>query len=102
MDAERSPGNAAGSHSDGWPRSPAIGMLAAFGLSLAMAASISLARFSYAIILPAMRDDLGWSYTQAGTLNTINAVGYLIGSFLGYASCSSARLEVAFCRRDCG
>ena len=63
-----------------------MGLLAAFGLSLAMAASISLARFSYAIILPAMRDDLGWSYTQAGTLNTINAVGYLIGSFLGFAS----------------
>jgi predicted MFS family arabinose efflux permease len=61
-------------------------MMAAFGLSLAMAAAISLARFSYAIILPAMRDDLGWSYTQAGTLNTINAVGYLIGSLLGFAS----------------
>lgn len=69
-----------------WPATPAAGMLAACGLSLAMAAGNSLARFSYALILPAMRDDLGWSYTQAGALNTINAVGYLIGSFLAFAS----------------
>ena len=86
MDAERSPENAPGASPQSWPRSPAAGLLAAFGLSLAIAASISLARFSYAIILPAMRDDLGWSYTQAGTLNTVNAVGYLIGSFLAFAS----------------
>jgi predicted MFS family arabinose efflux permease len=86
MDAERSPGTAPDGLPERWPRSPAAGLLAAFGLSLAMAAAISLARFSYAIILPAMRDDLGWSYTQAGTLNTINAVGYLIGSLLGFAS----------------
>lgn len=86
MDAERTPGKTPDGLPQHWPKSPAIGLLAAFGLSLAMAASISLARFSYAIILPAMRDDLGWSYTQAGTLNTINAVGYLIGSFLGFAT----------------
>jgi len=86
MDAERPPANAPHALAASWPRTPALGLLAAFGLSLAMAAAISLARFSYAIILPAMRDDLGWSYTQAGTLNTINAVGYLIGSFLAFAS----------------
>ena len=40
---------------------------------LAMAVGNSL-RFAYALILPAMRDDLAWSYTQAGALNTINAV----------------------------
>lgn len=78
MDAERPV--------ESWPRSPAVGILAAFGLSLAMATSMSLARFAYAIILPAMRDDLGWSYTLAGTLNTVNAVGYLIGSFFAFAS----------------
>ena len=78
MDAERSV--------DSWPPTPAAGFLAAFGLSLAMAVGNSLARFAYALVLPAMRDDLGWTYTQAGTLNTINAVGYLIGSFLAFAS----------------
>ncbi len=33
-----------------------------------------------------MRNDLAWSYTLAGALNTINAVGYLIGSILAFAS----------------
>lgn len=69
-----------------WPATPAAGLLAAFGLSLAMAVGNSLARFAYALILPAMRDDLAWSYTQAGALNTVNAVGYLVGSFLAFAS----------------
>lgn len=69
-----------------WPATPAAGLVVACGLSLAMAVGNSLARFAYALILPAMRDDLGWSYTQAGALNTINAVGYLIGSFLAFAS----------------
>ena len=69
-----------------WPASPAVGYLAAFGLSLAMAVGNSLARFAYALVLPAMRDDLAWSYTQAGALNTINAVGYLAGAFVAVAS----------------
>lgn len=79
-----------------WPPSPAIGMLAALGLSLAMAVGNSLARFAYALILPAMRDDLGWSYTQAGTLNTINAAGYMIGSFLALASVRRLGPKVPF------
>lgn len=69
-----------------WPPSPAVGYLAAFGLSLAMAVGNSLARFAYALVLPAMRNDLVWSYTQAGALNTINAVGYLIGAIVAVAS----------------
>ncbi len=69
-----------------WPPSPAVGYLAAFGLSLAMAVGNSLARFAYALVLPAMRNDLAWSYTQAGALNTINAVGYLIGAIVAVAS----------------
>lgn len=69
-----------------WPPSPAIGYLAAFGVSLAMAVGNSLARFAYALVLPAMRNDLAWSYTQAGALNTINAVGYLLGAIVAVAS----------------
>ncbi len=71
---------------ESWPSSPALGYLAAFGLSLAMAVGNSLARFAYALVLPAMRNDLGWSYTEAGTLNTINAVGYLAGAIVAVAS----------------
>jgi hypothetical protein len=27
-----------------------------------------------------MRADLGWSYTLAGAMNTVNALGYLLGA----------------------
>lgn len=38
-----------------------------------------LARFAYGLLLPAMRADLGWTYAQAGAMNTSNAAGYLFG-----------------------
>lgn len=44
------------------------------------AVSNGLARFAYGLILPAMREDLGWSYAQAGWINTANAIGYLLGA----------------------
>lgn len=56
--------------------------LLALGLSLGPAASNGLARFAFALILPAMRSDLSWSYTQAGWVNTTNAIGYLLGAFV--------------------
>jgi predicted MFS family arabinose efflux permease len=49
-------------------------------LALGAMVSLGLARFSYALLLPAMRADLGWSYLTAGTLNTLNAAGYLLGA----------------------
>jgi predicted MFS family arabinose efflux permease len=54
----------------------------AAGLALAAAVSLGLARFSYALLLPAMRADLGWSYFTAGAMNTVNAAGYLLGALL--------------------
>ncbi|CAN5283501.1 YbfB/YjiJ family MFS transporter [soil metagenome] len=57
-------------------------LLAAARLALGAAIALGLARFAYALLLPPMRDDLGWSYTQAGALNTFNAVGYLIGALI--------------------
>jgi predicted MFS family arabinose efflux permease len=54
----------------------------AFALALASAVSLGLARFSYALILPAMRADLGWSFFTAGAMNTGNAAGYLVGALL--------------------
>lgn len=62
------------------------GYLIAAGLALGVAVSNGLGRFAYALILPAMRADLGWSYTQAGALNTTNAFGYFIGAFIALAS----------------
>jgi predicted MFS family arabinose efflux permease len=49
-------------------------------LSLGPAVSTAFARFAYALLLPAMRVELGLSYSQAGALNTANALGYLAGA----------------------
>jgi predicted MFS family arabinose efflux permease len=57
-------------------------LLIAAALALAAAVSLGLARFSYALLLPPMRADLGWSYTTAGAMNTVNAAGYLLGALL--------------------
>lgn len=51
-----------------------------FALSLGAAISLGMARFSYGLLLPPMRDDLAWSYTLAGAMNTANALGYLMGA----------------------
>ena len=52
------------------------------GLAMGPAVALGLARFSYALLLPAMRDDLSWSYADAGAMNTANAVGYLAGALI--------------------
>jgi len=49
-------------------------------LSLGPAVSNSFARFAYALLLPAMRSDLSLNYSQAGSLNTASALGYLAGA----------------------
>ncbi len=54
----------------------------ALGLALGPAVALGLARFAYGLLLPGMRDDLGWSYSQAGTINTANALGYLAGALI--------------------
>jgi MFS family permease len=58
------------------------GFALAFMLSLGVTVSNSFARMAYALVLPSMRADLGWNYTQSGWLNTANAIGYLIGAVL--------------------
>ena len=52
----------------------------AVALSLGAAVSLGITRFAYGLLLPTMRADLGWSYTLAGSMNTLNAVGYLLGA----------------------
>jgi predicted MFS family arabinose efflux permease len=53
-----------------------------FGLSMGPAIALGLARFAYALLLPSMRVDLGWSFADAGAMNTANAAGYLIGALV--------------------
>lgn len=50
------------------------------GLTLGVAVTNGFARFAYGLILPAMRADLGWTYAEAGWINTANALGYVIGA----------------------
>jgi predicted MFS family arabinose efflux permease len=50
------------------------------GLSIGPLVALGLARFAYALLLPAMRTSLDWSYVQAGAMNTANAAGYLLGA----------------------
>ena len=52
----------------------------AFLLALGVTVSNSFARFAYALVLPAMRSELAWTYAQAGWLNTANGIGYLLGA----------------------
>ncbi len=66
---------------DSRPGDPGLIQLA-LGLALASAVSLGLARFAYALLLPAMRADLDWSYATAGAMNTVNAAGYLAGALM--------------------
>lgn len=49
-------------------------------LALAPAVGLGIARFAYALVLPDMRADLGWSFAEAGWMNSANAAGYLLGA----------------------
>lgn len=52
------------------------------GLALGVTVTNGFARFAYGLLLPAMRSEMGWTYAQAGWLNTANALGYIIGAIL--------------------
>ena len=66
------------------PSPPSLAQLLtlATALSLGAAVSLGITRFAFGLLLPTMRADLGWSYTLAGAMNTLNALGYLIGAML--------------------
>ena len=49
---------------------------------MSAAVSLGMTRFAYALLLPPMREDLAWTYTLAGSMNTFNALGYLIGALI--------------------
>ena len=51
-------------------------------LALSPTISLGISRFAYSLVLPDMRDTLGWSYSAAGFMNTVNAAGYLAGALL--------------------
>jgi len=69
----------------GRKKAPLPMLAVAVALALGTAVSLGLARFSYALFLPPMRADLGWSYLTSGAMNTVNAAGYLLGALLAPA-----------------
>ena len=54
-------------------------------LSISIAIGLGICRFAYSLVLPDMRDSLGWSYSAAGFMNTVNAAAYLIGALIADA-----------------
>src|ERR1700689_1665488 len=64
------------------PKPPAHPARLILILSLAPTVGLGIGRFAYALVLPDMRDALGWSYSAAGFMNTINAAGYLAGALV--------------------
>ena len=57
-------------------------VLIALGLSAGAAVALGFSRFAYGLLLPPMRADLGWTYAEAGALNTANGAGYIVGALL--------------------
>ncbi|MGL5818017.1 MAG: YbfB/YjiJ family MFS transporter [Phycicoccus sp.] len=76
---------ASGSRHPRWRRADGPVVIGPVGQALALAlvplVVLGLARFAYAVLLPAMRADLGWSYRQAAVPAVANGAGYLVGAW---------------------
>ncbi len=59
---------------------PEVPLWSAVGLAAGPLVALGFARFAYALVLPAMVRQLGWSLATAGAMNTANGVGYLLGA----------------------
>ncbi len=57
-------------------------ILTALGVSTGAAVALGLSRFAYGLLLPPMRAELGWTYVEAGALNTANGAGYILGALI--------------------
>jgi predicted MFS family arabinose efflux permease len=70
--------------------------LIALGLAFGPTVALGFARFAYALLLPAMRAELHWTYSLSGGINTANALGYLIGALLATPVIRIAGTKLAF------
>ena len=69
-----------------------IGWIIVILVALTAAVGQSFGRFSFGILLPAIRDDLGISNTLVGMLGAANVGAYLFGT-LAVAWATSRRME---------
>src|SRR6185369_4410544 len=72
-------------------------------LAIAPAIGLGICRFAYALVLPNMRESLGWSWSMAGLMNTINSAGYLIGALAASAAIRRFGMlaTVKYCTATC-
>ncbi len=68
------------------------GTFAVLLIALGAASAQSLGRFTFGVLLPAVRADLGVSNTVAGTLATFNVGAYLLGTLAVSAATARYRL----------
>lgn len=61
-------------------------------VALTAAVAQSFGRFTFGVLLPAIRDDLGLSNTVAGSLATVNVGAYLVGTLIVASASSRFRL----------
>jgi len=70
--------------------------LIVLGLALGPAAAQGFSRFGYALLVPGVRSDLGWSFAQAGGVASVNAAGYLAGALVVSRLATRIGLRTAF------
>ena len=68
------------------------GWVAVALVALAATVAQSFGRFTYSVLLPAVRDDLGLSNSIAGFLGTVNVAAYLLGTLLVVRATARLRL----------
>jgi predicted MFS family arabinose efflux permease len=68
------------------------GWLAVALVALAATVAQAFGRFTYSVLLPAVRDDLGLSNSLAGFLGTVNVAAYLLGTLLVIRATARVRL----------
>ena len=66
------------------------------GLSAAPIVAYGLSRFAYALVLPAMHEDLSLDFAQSGGLGTANNLGYLLGAVMAVRLVNARTARVVF------
>ncbi len=73
-------------------RATVRGWVAVALVALAATVAQAFGRFTYSVLLPAVRDDLGLSNSLAGFLGTVNVAAYLVGTLLVIRATARLRL----------
>ena len=61
-------------------KSPSIFVL--LGISMGSFVALGLARLAYSLLVPTIREEIGWSYETIGWIGTTMTTGYLVGALV--------------------